>query len=187
VAAGILLLSGGGSDDSKGSTSATAAPVSVPAAQQSAVAQPTSPPPKRQPRAPRLHPTTFADRVSIGVPGGWRSEQRGSETVLTGPGGSPEIDTYFAEESHSLADLGSSAVDFLKDRHPGGHVNVPHRTRIAGIQALQVAATFGPGSETAVVLTSGAFAYLLVKRIEGGDEPFRVRQAAAALESFRPL
>jgi len=186
VVAGILLLSGGGSSgDSKGSTSPAVATVSTRAPQPAA--QPAPPPPKPQPRAPRLHPTTFADRVSIGVPGGWQSEQRGSETVLTGPGGSPEINAYFAEESHSLADLGSSAVDFLKDRHPDGHVTVPHPTHIAGIQALQVEATFGPGSETAVVLTSGAFAYLLVKRIEGGDQPFRVRQATAALDSFRPL
>jgi hypothetical protein len=50
-----------------------------------------------------------------------------------------------------------------------------------------VVATYPTGFETAVVLRGGSYAYLLVKRIARDDDPYRVRQAAAALDSFRPL
>jgi hypothetical protein len=187
---GILLLTDDGSDQSKGpgsgsgSTSAAPAPATV-ATQPAEPATP--PPPKPEPRTPRLHAATFDDRFSIGVPGGWRPERRGAETVLVGPGGSPEIDVYWALDDRGLADLGSSAVRFLEDRHPAGHVTAPIPTRVADLQALRVAATYPGGAETAVVLTTDSYGYLLVKRIDGNDQPYRVRQAAAGLDSFRPL
>jgi hypothetical protein len=96
------------------------------------------------------------------------------------------VDAYFAQGTRTLADLGSSAARFLRDRHSAGHVTSPHPTRVGDIQGLQVDATFPHGTETAFVLTSGSFSYLLVKRIAGGDDPFRIRQAAAAVGSFRP-
>ena len=182
--AAILLLTGNGSDHSNGSTSTTPEPATV-------ATQPTTPvtppPPKPEPRAPRLHAGSFDSRFGIGVPGGWRTERRGSETVLVGPGGTPEADIYYALDSRGLDELASSAVRFLHDRHTAGHVAAPIPTRVADLPALRVVATYPTGSETAVVLRGGAYAYLLVKRIAQGDDPYRVRQAAAALDSFRPL
>jgi hypothetical protein len=183
VATGILIL--GGNDSSRSPSPAT--PTTVVTRQ---VASPPTPPPAPQPKAPprrpSLHPATFFNQFSLGVPGSWQHEQRGTETVLLGPGGSPEVDAYFAQGSRSLADLGSSAVRFLRDRHPDGHVTSPHPTRVGNIQGLQINATFPHGTETAFVLTSGSFSYLLVKRIATGDDLFRIRQAAAAVDSFRP-
>lgn len=186
VLIGILLLAGGGSNDSMGtrSTTPTSAPATV-ATQPTAPA--TAPPAKPEPRPPRLHAATYDDRFTIGVPGRWRSERRGAETVLLGPGGTPEIDIYYAINQRGMADLGRSAVRFLEDRHPAGHVTEPVPTSVADLRALRVQATYPDGSESALVLTSGAYAYLLVTRIARNDEPYRVRQATAARKSFRPL
>jgi hypothetical protein len=182
----ILLLTDNGSEPSKNSTATS--PASVPVATESAA--PAAPPPAQpqpQPRPPRLHAATFADRFRIGVPGAWRSGERGTETVLAGPGGTPEIDLYYAVDSRGLDELGSSAVRFLKDRHPAGEVASPVATRVGDLRGLRVVATYPDGSETAIVLTSGGYAYLLVKRIDRHDEAFRVSQAAASVDSFRPL
>jgi hypothetical protein len=182
VLTGILLLTGNGSDDSKGTT--TTAPATV--ATQPAPAA-TPPPPQPEPRAPRLHGTTFYDQYRIGVPGGWRSEPKDQETVLVGPGGTPEIDVYYALDHRGLDALGTSAVSFLKDRHPAGHVTGPTPRRVGELQALRVEATYPDGSETALVMTSGAYAYLVVARVDRHDDPYRERQAAAAPDTFRPL
>ena len=182
--AAILLLTGNGSDHSIESTTTTPEPRTV--ATQPAAPE-TSPQPKPEPRAPRLHAASFDGQFGIGVPGGWRTERRGSETVLLGPGGTPETDVYYAQDSRDMTELGSSAVRFLHNRHTAGHIVAPIPTRVADLPALRVVATYPTGSETAVVLRSGAYAYLLVKRITRGDDPYRVRQAAAALDSFRPL
>jgi hypothetical protein len=186
VLAAILLLTDNGSGPAKKST--PTAPASAPVTTQPVT--PVTPPPAEptsQSRPPRLHVATFADRFRIGVPGAWHSGERGTATVLSGPGGTPEVDVYYALDSRGLDELGSSAVRFLRDRHPAGKVAAPVPTRVGDLRGLQVEATYPDGSETAVVLTSGGYAYLLVKRIDRHDEPFRVRQAAASVDSLRPL
>jgi hypothetical protein len=184
--AAILLLTDSGSETPKNSTPTTPTSVSV-ATEPAAPATPPPAQPQGQPRPPRLHPATFADRFRIGVPGAWHSEMRDTETVLSGPGGTPEIDVYYALDSRGLDELGSDAVGFLEDRHPAGKVADPGPTRVGDLSGLQVVATYPDGSETAVVLTSGGYAYLLIKRVDRRDEPFRVRQATSSVDSFRPL
>jgi len=66
-------------------------------------------------------------------------------------------------------------------------VTAPAGTRVGDLSGLKVTATYNGGSETAVVLTSGGYAYLLVRRIGTGAPAFRVQQAAASLASFRPV
>jgi hypothetical protein len=157
-------------------TSAPVAPV-PPAVQEDGGA----PPPVRLSR--RRTPGVFG----IGVAPGWDSETTsGGNLTLTAPGDTAQISVYFESGEREMDDFTDGASEFLDDRHPDGRVGPPRPFRIGPVSARRVIASYPGGTEVAVVLSAGGYAYLLLKRVDHGAPERISRQADAQLTSFRP-
>jgi hypothetical protein len=174
------LLASGGDDGGP----ATAPPAEGPVAQPPAEA-PASPRPAQQPVD--LERQSFVDRFSIGTPGGWDSEFADGGIELAPPSGEAAVEVYFEQGETSTRDLARSARDYLSVRHEDASLSAPRVVDLGGTSGLTVRADYRGGAEEAIVVAFSGYAYLVLKRIDGGAAPRITRQADAVAASFRPL
>ena len=181
----VVVLIGSAGDDDEPAPAAPAEQQPVqPAAQEPAPAQ-APPEPTAQPV--ELERQSFVDRFSIGTPGGWDSAFADGGIELAPPGGEAAVKVYFEQDETSTRDLAESASGYLADRHEDAKLSAPRAVDLGGTGALAVRADYPGGAEEAIVVASSGYAYLVLKRIDGGAAPRVSRQADAVAASFRPL
>jgi hypothetical protein len=140
-----------------------------------------APPPVRLSR--RRTPGVFG----IGVAPGWESETTsGGNLTLTAPGDMAQVSVFFEFGEREMGDFTEGASEFLDDRHPDGRVGPPRPFRVGPLSARRIIASYPGGTEVAVVLSAGGYAYLLLKQVDHGAPERISRQADAQLTSFRP-
>ncbi len=188
----LAIASSGGSDhaatsadESANSSTPTAPPASAPT--------PTAPAPqaKRKSKpsreAIRLDQRQLADRVSIGVPPGWSAGVDGGAVTLLAGNGRAEVQVYYEQGARSDTELANASKTFLLQRHPGAHVAAVGRAETGGRQARTVRVRYPGGTESATVLVSGGYSYLILSRL-GQPSSREARQTMDAVAmSFRPV
>jgi hypothetical protein len=201
---GILILGGLGMivagllKEDEQQPLAPAAP--APTAQEPAATPPeTAPqpeaeaPPAAEPEPPAtaqapLRRRSFAGgRFSIGLPaGGDGGGNTADGFTFEGPGSTAAVTVFFEQGGRPPAELARLAADFLAQRHPGAQVGSPKPFTLSGTRGARVVATYGGGTESAVALSAGGFAYLVLERVDNGAPPDVGAQADAVLTSFKP-
>jgi hypothetical protein len=197
VSAGLVLIAVGFLRDGDGSPSSSAPTSSTPASVPAISAPPAAQPPQQAQRPPSkgggskkaavvLHSESFGGRFAIGVAPHWSAGEEGTAVRVVAPGSDAEIDIYFEAGDRPMDELADSASSFLRSRHAGGKVGAPSPMRLAHTQALRIPHLYAGGSEVAVVLVSGGYAYLLLKRLDSDVSGSSARQASAVLASLDP-
>jgi hypothetical protein len=192
IGAGLLMILIGllGDDGGEQSPSPSSPPPAAqrqPAQPPPAQRQPARPPAAAPPTATGLGTRTVADRFTIGVAPGWRAGQRDGAYAIIAPGGAARIEVYFERGERAPSALADSAGAFLRERHPGSDVSGPRPLRLSGLRAVRVTDSYAGGTESAVILSTGGFTYLLTERLDAGAPAAISSQADAQLASFKPL
>ena len=129
----------------------------------------------------------LADRVSIGVPPGWSAGVDGGAVTLLAGNGRAEVQVYYEQGARSDTELANASKTFLLQRHPGAHVAAVGRAETGGRQARTVRVRYPGGTESATVLVSGGYSYLILSRL-GQPSSREARQTMDAVAmSFRPV
>ena len=151
--------------------------------------QPAEPAPEEQapaPAAPAVDRRTFANQFEIGVPAGWQTGERDGGTLLSAPGGAAEVVVLFGSQQPA-GQLGSVAAQILGNQYSGAQAGKPKPANIGGLRAVRVTGEFRGGEVAAYALNGGGETYVLTQRIARGASAEVSGQAAAVIESFRPL
>ena len=188
IAAGLLMIVIGLFTDGDDATNPSPAQEQrAPVKKQPAAQQPAAPP-ASAPSVPvgELRTRSFADRLTIGVAPGWRTGRSDRAVTITAPGGDARLEIYYEQGSRPVPELTDSAEAFLRDRHNGSRVSGPNPTRISGIRGERLTDRYPGGTESAVILSSGGFTYLLLERIDDDASAAIQKQADAELASFKP-
>jgi hypothetical protein len=160
-----------------------------PALQQGQAGKPEANAQEPQPAAPPaaaagIDRQTFG-RFELGVPSGWRSGERDGGTFVAAPGDKAETLVLFGSQQPA-GSLGSVAGEVLRNQYPGARVSGPKPTRVGGLRAMRVNGVFRGDQVSAVALNAGV-TYVLTQRVVR-RAPAAIRaQAAAVIQSFRPL
>lgn len=135
---------------------------------------------------PSVSAEPFADRFRIGVPAGWRRSFAAGTFSFSPSGGGVELRVQLKAGERQLSELASAAARYLAARARRGRVEGPRRTRVGGVPALRLAASYPGGRTLAAVLSSGGYSYLIFATAERSAGPLLRRQLEAALASYRP-
>jgi hypothetical protein len=203
IAAGVVMIaigitrSGGETTGSQEAAPTAPAETEAPAeAAPPAETQPEPPAPTETAPAPAPDPAPPAEgarlkrqevdgRYAIGVPVGWDSESDDGVLIITPPGKVAAIRIFYEPGAESDVELAEGARGFLADEHAGAQVGRPQRIRVGSIRGFEVTATYGGGTETAMVLTRGGYSFLVLRRVDRGASEAVAGEAGASFASFR--
>jgi hypothetical protein len=193
IVGGLAMIASGllGGDDQPAPAPAPEAQQTTPApeTQEPAPAEPAQPAQPAEPaqQAPLRRRSFAGGLFSIGTPAGWKSGGGPAEGFsFEAPGSTAAVTVFFEQGARPAGQLAELARDFLAQRHAGAQIGAPKPTRLADTRALRVTATYGGGTETAVALSSGGFAYLVLERVDASAPPGVAAEADAVLASFKP-
>ena len=150
------------------------------------VAVPSQPAPATGKKPARLRRRSFAGRFSIGIASDWVTETGETSTRFISPKGKAELDLYFQAGEHSAHDLREAAARFLRGLHSRGKLLRTRWISLAGTNAVRIPDAYPGGTDTAVVLATHGFTYLLLLRKDDGLSQRRSQECEAELASFRP-
>jgi hypothetical protein len=204
IAAGVVMIaigltrSGGEAASPEGGTPTAPAEATAPAETAPPAETEPEPPPPAETAAPapapapspsaqgaRLKRREVDGRYAIGVPVGWDGESDDGVLSITPPGGVAAIRIFYEPGAESDMELAEGARGFLADEHDGAQVGRPQRIRVGSIRGLEVTATYGGGTETAMVLTRGGYSFLVLRRVDRGASEAVAGEASASFASFR--
>jgi hypothetical protein len=189
----IAIASGGGGSDNRSAPGGESANSSAPTAPPASAPSPTTPTQGAQQRSRSSHDVTrleqrrLADRVSIGVPRGWRAGVEGGAVTLLAGNGKAEVQVYYEQGVQSEAELARASKAFLLRRHPGAHVSDVGPTDTGGRQGRSVRVAYAGGTETATVLVAAGYSYLILERLGEPSSREARRTTDAVAMSFRPV
>ena len=136
----------------------------------------------------RLDRQVVEERFVIGLPAGWTQSGDPYDGFTFVPrDATAGVTVFFEPGTQELEDLAALATDYLEQRHPRARLSKPRPTHAASEPALKVRASYPGGTETALVLTSGGFSFLQLKRVERSSSERRRAEARAVADSFDPL
>jgi hypothetical protein len=158
----------------------------APPAQSRPQAIPAAPPARSLRRAKRkLDEVSVLGRFTISAPQGWAQGTSGGAVVFRPDDGKAELRIFLQPGSQPLNRLERDAARFLRQQHGKVSLSRPVALKLGSTKARELRSKYGGGIDTAVVLATGGYSYLLLGEVDSKTPPSLDALTVSSLRSFR--